>query len=434
VRRACQFVLLGTVTALTQPACHAQLSFYTAVDLALRNSPQVRIGAAQVQRAEAAVTETVAAYRPSFSVGSSLGYSYGFPVGQPSIYNVSAQSLALSFSQPSYIHSARAALLASQLQLKDTRQEVIYEVASNYAELTSVNQQVAAMDQETASVGKLVEIETERVEGGLDNKMELTKAKLMGAQIALRRLHLVNHAELVRTRLANLTGLKDTDVALEPQTIPQAPETSSLSATESNDGIESAYATAKSKSFTARGDALQNNRPTLAFGLEYNRYAKFNNYSDYYLHFQHNNFNVGVQITLPLFDVTRKARAKGSSADAVAASAQADQVRDQTREQMLQWKESITELSAQERVAVLQNELSQDQLDALGPQLQLGSASPGAPALTPKDEQGARIRERGYFVDVLETRFQLLQARLGLLRTMGTIEQWAKQAPTASRP
>ena len=125
MRRSCQFVLLGIVTVLAQTGVCAQVSFYTAVDLALRNSTQVRISAAQVQHAEAAVMESVDAYRPSFSVGSSLGYSYGFPVGQPSVYSVSAQSLAFSFSQPDYIRAARAALLAAQLQLKDTRQQVI---------------------------------------------------------------------------------------------------------------------------------------------------------------------------------------------------------------------------------------------------------------------------------------------------------------------
>ena len=100
MRRACQFVLLGIVTLLAATGAQPRVSFYTAVDLALRNSTQVRISAADVQHAEAAVMESVDAYKPSFSVGSSLGYSYGFPVGQPSIYSVAAQSLAYSFSQP----------------------------------------------------------------------------------------------------------------------------------------------------------------------------------------------------------------------------------------------------------------------------------------------------------------------------------------------
>ena len=46
VRRACQFVLLGIFTLIAQSGALAQVSFYTAVDLALRNSTPVRIGAA----------------------------------------------------------------------------------------------------------------------------------------------------------------------------------------------------------------------------------------------------------------------------------------------------------------------------------------------------------------------------------------------------
>ena len=434
MRRACQFVVLGIITLLASTSAPAQgVSFYTAVDLALRNSTQVRISSADVQHAEAAVMESVDAYKPSFSVGSSLGYSYGFPVGQPSIYSVAANSLAYSFSQPDYIRSARQALLSAQLQLKDTRQQVILDTATDYVQLVTVDQQIAALDEETGFVHRLVEIETERVDAGLDSKVELTQARLTGAQIALRRLHLADQAELVRVRLAHLTGLNPEDIVSEPQTVPRPPDISDPGPIDDNSGVKAAYASAKSKLYTAFGDARQNNRPTFAFGGEYNRYAKFNNYNEYYLRFQHNNFNVGIQINLPLFDATRKAKAKGSGAAAAAASAQADQLRNQTSEQVLQLQKTVAELTAQEQVAELQNELSQDQLDAVTTQLRLGSGTPGAAAPLPKDEQGAHIRERSHFVDMLETRFELTQARLSLLRSMGRIEEWAKAAP-APRP
>jgi len=430
VKPACQFVLLGIAALLVPGGARAQgISFYAVVDLALRNSTQVRISAADVQHAEAGVMESVNAYKPSFSVGSSLGYSYGFPVGQPSIYSVAANSLAYSFSQPDYIRSARAALVAAQLQLKDTRQQVILDTALDYIELSTIDQQMTALDQETGFVQKLVEIETERVDAGLDTKVELTQARLTGAQVALRRLHLVDQADLLRARLAHLTGLKAEDIISESQTIPGAPEISEPVGIEDNSAIKAAYASAKSKLYTAFGDDRQDNRPTFAFGLEYNRYAKFNNYNEYYLRFQHNNFNVGVQINLPLFDATRKAKAKGSGAEAAHATAQAEQVRDQTNEQVLQLRKNITELNAQEQVAELQNELSQDQLDAITTQLKLGSPVEGAPGPLPKDEQGARIRERNQSVDLLQTRFQLVQARLSLLRTVGRIEDWAKTVP-----
>ena len=437
LRRAAQWFLLSPVAlfalvAWTPSKAHAQVSFYTAVDLALRNSTQVRMSAADVQHAEAGVMESVGAYKPSFSVGSSLGYSYGFPVGQPSIYSVTAQSLAYSFSQPDYIRSARSALLAAQLQLKDTRQQVILDAALDYVELASLDQQIAALDQETGFVTRLVTIEDERVDAGVDSRVELTQARLTGAQIALRRLHLQDQLELARARLAHLTGLDPSDLVTEPQTIPGAPRTAPQQKLDglvlgNNSGVQAAYASAKSKLFTAFGDARQNNRPVFAFGLEYNRYAKFNNYNEYYLRFQHNNFNVGVQITLPLFDATRTAKAKGASAEAASAAAQADQIRNQIDEQSLRLQKSVVELTAQETVAELQNELAQDQLDTLVTQLQLGSGGAGAPL--PKDEQSARIGERSRFVDVLERRFQLMQARLGLLRSTGGLEEWARVLP-----
>ncbi len=436
MRRACQFVWLGFVLLLAHAEMQGQVSFYTVVDLALRNSPQVRQAAAQVQRAEAGEMESVAAYKPSFSVGSSLGYSYGFPVGQPSIYSVSAQSLAFSFSQPDYIRATRAALLASQLQLKDARQQVILTTATDYIELNTLSQQISALDQQTGYAQKLVEIETERVQAGLDRKVEQTQARLTAAQVALRRMQLVDQVDMVRARLAHLTGLHPGDLVTEPQTIPAAPDASQESgngdtAIESSSGVKAAYASARSKLYTAFGDARQNNHPTFAFGGEYNRYAKFNNYNEYYLRFQHNNFNVGIQITLPLFDATRRAKAKASSAEAVEATAQADQLRNQTNEQILQLGKSLAELSAQEQVADLQSQLSQDQLDLITTELQSGSGNPGAPAPLPKDEQAARIGERGRFIDMLETRFQLMQTRLSLLRALGRIEEWAKVVPPA---
>jgi outer membrane protein TolC len=380
--------------------------------------------------------ETTAAYKPSFLVGSSLGYSYGFPVGQPSVASVGAQSLVFSFSQHDYVRSSRAALHAAQLKLKDMREATIFDTSLAYIELSKITRQVSALDQETSYVQRLVEIEDERVDAGVDNKIELTRVKLTEAQVALKRVQLLNQAQVLRVRLAHLTGLKPPDIEVAPGTVPQVPKIYPDFVTDSdvmtsNAGVQSAYASAKSKLLTALGDARQNNRPTINFGLEYNRYAEFNNYNEYYLRFQHNNFNVGIQIQLPLFDANRKAKAQQSSADAALASAQAEQLRDQTSEQTLQLQTSLTELGAQERVAELQAELAQDQVDQVKTELQSGSGNPSQPALTPKDEKQAQIDERNRYVEMLDAKFQLKQAQLNILRNLGRIEDWAKSAPAA---
>src|SRR5271154_2872316 len=77
----------------------AQVSLATVVDLAVRNSAPVRVALAEVQRATAGLQESKDAYLPSFVLGSAVGYTYGFPVGQPSVYNINSNSLLYSFSQ-----------------------------------------------------------------------------------------------------------------------------------------------------------------------------------------------------------------------------------------------------------------------------------------------------------------------------------------------
>jgi outer membrane protein TolC len=435
VRRACQLVLWSLPALLVLAPANAQLSLYTTIDTALRNSPQVRMSAADVQRAQAGVAESVGVYKPSYLLGSSLGWTYGFPLGQPEVFSLTAQSLAFSFSQPDYIRSARRALESAQLQLKDTRQQVILDTALDYIELAKVEQQIAALDQENGYVQKLIEIEDQRVDAGYDRKIELTEARLTGAQVGLKRIHLANQADLLRARLAHLTGLSPADMTPQPQTIPPvespARDGNFDSATaNANSGVQAAYAAAKSKLYAAFGDARQNNRPTVAFVASYGLFSNFNNYAQYYLHFQENNFGAGIQINFPFFDASRKAKARGSRADAVHAEAQADLLHDQTSEQALQLQKSLSELAAQEQVAEIQNELAQDQLQAVRAQLQSsGGGNSQAAPLTPKDEQRALLNERRQYVDMLDARFQLTQAQLSLLRTMGDIETWAKAVP-----
>jgi outer membrane protein TolC len=427
-------MITGACALLLAARAGAQVSLYTAVDLSLRNSTSVRIATADVQRAAAALTESKDVYVPSFVVGSGLGYSYGFPVGQPSVYNVTSQSLLLGFSQPDYIRSARAAVEAGQSALKDARQQVILDTALGYIELDKLTQESAALEAQNAAAEKLVKIEQERLDAGLTSRSEILRAQLTGAQVRLKRLHLQDQQEVLREKLAHLTGLPVSSFVTDAQTIPPPPTFDLKNEIQhdmvvSNEGVRAAYASAKSKLYVAFGDQRQNYRPQITFAAQYNRFAKFNNYQDYYNHFQHNNFGIGIQVTFPIFDASRKAKAKESSAEAAHAAAQADQARDQASEQTTQLQKSLRELIAQQEVAELQSELAANELESVVTQLQSGSGSANAPQLTPRDEQNARIQERQRYQELLDAKFELLRAELSLLRMTGTIEDWAKSSP-----
>lgn len=427
-------IAIGAGVFLGGLRASAQVSLSTVVDLAVRNSTAVRIAAADVQHAAAGLSESKDVYLPSFLLGSSLGYSYGFPVGQPSVYNIGSQSLIFSFSQPDYIRAARAELKSAELNLKDNEEQVALDTALAYIQLDNDTRELAALDQEKSYAERLTTIERDRLLAGVDGRMELTRAELTSAQVDEKRMHLEDDANQLRQRLAHLTGLPASSFITDPKSIPPPPVIDNDDKIEdrlmnANAGLQSAYARAKSKLMVSFGDSKQNYRPQFAFGAEYNRYAEFNNYAQYYQRFQHNNFDIGVQITIPLFDASRRAKARESAADAVRAGVEADQAMNQTTEQVFSLRHSIAELAVQQRIAELQSELAQEQLETIQAQLQSGSGSPNATPVTPKDEQQAHIQERERYEDALDANFSMIRVELSLMRSLGEIEQWVHSTP-----
>ncbi len=425
---------MAALLTLGAKAAVAQVSLYTAVDMSLRNSAAVRQARADVARAGAALEETRDAYVPSLALGSSVGYSYGFPLGQPSIYNVTMQSLLFAFSQPDYIRAARQAVKTAQLNLKDAEDQLVLDTAVSYIQLDALSRKLAAMADEQQAAKKLAQIELDRVEAGVDARPELTRAELAAAQVELKRIHEENNAQMLRQKLANLTGLPPGSFVTEAASIPPTPEYRGSAALDRqigdlSPGVQAAAANASSKRYLSRGDERQNHRPQIGFAANYSRFAAFNNYQSYYLNFQRNNFGIGLQVTFPLFDLTRRARTRESAADAVHAQAQAQQARDQASERVLELRSSLAELSVQQRVAELQRELAEEQYEAVEMQIQSGSGIPNAPPVTPKDAAAARIEERQRYEEMLDAEFSLKRAQLGVLRMMDAIDDWWRKAP-----
>lgn len=412
-----------------------QISLSTAVDLAQKSSPQVRVAQAQIQRATAALSQARDAYIPNLVIGANPGYVYGYPLGYPSLFQANSQSIVFSFSQPDYIRSARAALKSAQLNLQDASQQIALDVSTDYIQLDHDLQEIAALDQESTWAAQLVSLEQDRVQAGVDPRISALQAQLTAAQVDEKRIHLRNDADEMRQKLAHLTGLPAAGLTTLTASIPPEPNFSPDVAAPiaNNPGIAAAYANAKSKLYLSFGDARQNFRPLIGFGGQYSFFEKFANYQQYFPQgLQYNNAAVGVTVTFPLFDATRRSQGRLSAADARAAEASADQSRDQLSEQDLTMRRTIQELRAQQRVARLQSEISEEQLKAIDSQMTNGSGSPGAQPVSPIEAQKAHIQERERYEDMLDADFSLIKVELSLLRTTGQIDNWVHSALNAA--
>jgi outer membrane protein TolC len=436
------FVASCTLALAVTPAV-AQISFTTAIDLALKNSPRVLMAKADVDKAQAALEETKDVYIPTLAGGSGLGWSYGFPLGQPSVFNFTSQSLLFSFSQKDYIRAARDSLNAANLALRDARQAVAEDTAITYLSLDRDSQRQEALGEQAGFAGRLVGIVQERLDAGQDTPIDLTTAQLSAAQIRLARIRGEGEFAIDQAHLARLVGLPAQGLTVISSSIPQFEPTdtgtSGTTGLPNSPAVESAYAAARAKQQIAFGDSRYLWRPQVYFVAQYSLFAKFNNYDQFYQHFQYNNAGIGVDIRFPVFDVVHRAKARESAADAARAQHEADIARDQFFEGRLKLQHATTELAARAEVAGLDQKLAQQQLAVLEVQLKTGTGNPSGPQMTPKDEQLSRIAEREKFLAVLDAGFQVRQAQINLMRQTGELEPWLKaaaqsQPPDASKP
>ena len=429
---------LAALLLLASACCvSAQVSLTTVVDLALKSSPKVRMAQADLDRANASWRQNRDAYIPSLYAGSGLGYTYGFPVGQPTLFNFTSQSLIFDASQFSYLRANRAAIQSATLALQQTRQLAEEDAAISYIQLDAALSRRAAMHDASTAAQRLVAIEQQRVDAGLDASVELTRAKLTAAQVNLKQIHLETEIATEREHLALLTGLPAESLTTDSASIPPAPDASVYTDNAVPLGVQAAYANATAKHQQAVGDRRQSWMPQVMFAAQYARFASFNNYQDYYGNpasvggekpFQFDNAALGMQLSWPLFDRARKAKSDMSAADAAHALREADSIRNAAAENSIKLHRGIEEMAASQQVAELERDLAQQQLDAVTIQAANGSGNPAVPPPTPRDEQNARIAAAQRRLDLADATLALRQTQLDLLVATSNIEAWIRSA------
>jgi outer membrane protein TolC len=420
------------LAGMAPQAMNAQVSLGTVVDLAQRNSTSVRAAAADISKATAVLSESRDALIPSMSFGTGLPVfpEVGFTGSPPSIWTATVQALVYSIPQKRYIDAANLGVQAAKARWKDAREQVALDASTAYIELDTVNQQLTDTHQQEDFAGKLVQIEQQRTDAGVDATSELLQAKLTAAQIKLKRLHLQARAAVLEKQLAELTGLPLGSIKVDRSSIPEIPQVHGLDSQLPVHGVQAAQFVALSKALQARGDREGNYMPELRFFVQYNRNTTIlNDVNKFFATpLPANNFASGISVQIPLFDMGRYARSRQSAAEALRSKVEAEQAEKQNDIAIVEVSATIAELDAQAEVASLKQQIAKAQLDSVLAQLELGNGAgsgPGSqPQASPKTEQMARIDERQKMQDTLDASFDLAKARLNLLRALGHMDDW----------
>ncbi len=422
----------------------AQLSLSTAVDLALRGNPRVQGAEADVAKARAQLSESHDAYVPSVTTGAAVGQSYGYSPYPPTLFTVNGGALVFNAAQISYIRAAQAGVAAAQLALDDMREAVAEDTALAFVTLNYDQQRAQVVGQQSSYATTLVSIVENRAGAGQDTAIELTQARLTAAQLRLASLRAADNTAVDLEHLARLIGLPPAALSVDSNfpasPVPLDTTVDTTMHGYANASVASAFDNAKAKQEQARGDARFRFSPQISFFAQYNYYATFSDsFAQLQKIYQANTGQTtlsssegafGVQITVPIMDRSRSAKARESAADAARALHDAQSAQITALDGQSRLRHSVTELQSQVEVAGLEQQLAEQKLDVL--QQQLKSGNPDGTQMTPKDEQNARISEREKYLGVVDAGYQLRQAEIHLLRQTSGLIPWLKSAASAA--
>jgi len=406
-----------------------------AIRLALAHSTSSAIANADVQRTFASYRELRNNYLPQLGAGSGLGWSYGFPLSiegsAPALVNVVAQSTVFNPAQRQFLNAAKMEWSASEFQDKNQRNAVIQDVALTYAELAKWEARLLRLQQDETQAQQMEHAVAERLQEGVDSAVDLNKAKLTAARVRLHRAEARGSADVLRRHLSTLTGLPVSSIELAPETIPALPPVAS-----EEDLSEKAIASSPAIKFAERHSLAEAMRasgehralyPSIDFSAQYARLSTFNNYSQFYNHFQANNATIGFAFRIPLFNASQRARAEAAEAEALKAKKQAEATRNQVAEETLKLQRAAEQLEAAREVAQLEYQLAQSGLEAA--QTRIDAQTGTLHELADAREQAA---ER--YLLFQDADFEYQRVRMSLLRATGVLEIWALPVTASTNP
>jgi len=426
-RKAFGLVWLGCLILAGRAAAET-VPLKRAVELALSHSASMAMAHTDEQRAFAAYVEQRNQYLPQLLVGSGLGPpSLGYPLtlegAAPSLVNMNAQSAVFNLALRDFVRAARSEYRESTVQTKDQREQVIQDTVLSYAELSKWQSVVAYASREYDAALQAEQAVNKRVEEGVDSALARSQARLVTARIYLRISQGQGSMDVLRNRLAQLTGLPAESIEADAASMPKLPEVRQQDnladrAAQSSLPVEIADLRATALELQARGQhrAMW---PTVDFAGQFAYFAKYTGYQDYFQKgsFQGENGSVGLVIRFPFFNFTQRARAQIADADAQHARKDVQAVQNRVSEQTLKLQRSVDQLAAAQQVSELEYEIAKSNLEAAQLRMQSGGA-------TWHDAEDARVQASERYSALQDANFELQRARITLLRTTGEISDW----------
>lgn len=418
------------LAALARAEVHP-LTLRQAIELAVQQNPDVAMVRLDEQKARAAVRAARDPFMPRVTAGSGLAYTDGFPSSiegsAPSIVQAVAQQFL--FNRPQTLEVARAKENArgAAIAVVGKRDEVVYRAAALYLDA-----------ERAARVGALAHTAIERQQAVLDSiRAQVAEGRALPiaqkqAELALARDRQAaesvdDEQAAAETDLALALGFPAEDrvraVAQERPAppLPASEQQAAEAALASNSELRRLESQIAAKQLELRGAAAAR-LPRADLVAQYAMLAKFNNYTEYFSHFQRNNGEIGVSFQVPIFvPGVRSATAQGE-ADLSRLKIELANARNRIVSELAESLRSARRAQTAADVVRLDLEVTREQLS-----VDLAQFQEGRQTMRQVDE--ARLAENDRWIAFYDAQYALEKARWNVLRLDGGLLDSAAKLP-----
>jgi len=408
----------------TNEAAPVVLTLKRAIELALQNSKDIQVAKIQGRLADHSALISKAEFLPNLYVGSGLGYTYGIPETPggraPAIFNVTYTQQVFNEPARGQSKELQEQARSQSIVLRDVQNSVIARTAMAYLELAKVRHGMELLQKERSGADRILQVTQERQGEGFELPVEITKAQLTKARVGQRLIQLEGREDELEVFLRAQLGLAENQsIEVSPEDLPGEAEQEGANlvamAMQNNTGLQLAESDVRAKEFRLTGEKRAY-LPTLQLVSIYSLLGNFNNYSQFFNHFQRNNYNLGIDMHIPLFSARTKASIGLAQVNLDAAKATLSNKKTEVSAEVRQKTRRMREMSAAKEVARLELQLAQQSVAVLQSQLEEGKTNL-------REVERARIDENDKWLAYLDANFGRQQAQLELLRAAGQLDK-----------
>jgi outer membrane protein len=417
-------LLLLTSLAMAVRAEVRTLTLRQAVERALQQNPDIALARLDELKATQAVRLARAPFSPTIGAGSGLAYTNGFPMSidgaAPSIVQARAREDIFNRQQRLIAAAARENTRGAGIATESKRDEIAFRTAAMFLSTQRAARLAELARKQVESLRIIQQAVTARITEGRELPIESKRSALNVARGLQRVEELTDDQDTAERELAIVLGFAADDqvrAATEQTAVPSPPaseEAAIESALQSNKELRRLESALVAKGLDIRAQKAAR-LPTVDLIAQWGLFAKYNNYASYFRTFQRSNGEIGMSITVPLWNGPGPSAARAQAEDEAARlRIQMVATRNRISLETRQNFQSLHKADTGREVAKLDLEVARDQVSIVLTQMNEGRA-------TLQQLEQARFNENEKWIAFYEAQYAVEKAGWDLLHHTGNL-------------